>query len=125
MHSDQGAGSERLTVLALAGVLAGFAILFGARRPDLTWLGSDLLAAPWNDVVADATRLPVKTGSVGAIVGLDFIHQREHIGIGGVNRSTVRALLNLVDNAMRAAGEDGTVSIVVRSDARQISRVVS
>jgi signal transduction histidine kinase len=35
-----------------------------------------------------------------------------------------RALLNLVDNAMRAAGEDGTVSIVVRSDARQVRMCV-
>jgi signal transduction histidine kinase len=31
-----------------------------------------------------------------------------------------RALLNLVDNAMRAAGDDGKISIVVRSDARQV-----
>ena len=31
-----------------------------------------------------------------------------------------RALLNLVDNAMRAAGENGKVWIVVRADARQV-----
>jgi signal transduction histidine kinase len=35
-----------------------------------------------------------------------------------------RALLNLVDNAMRAAGADGTISIVVRSDARQVRMCV-
>jgi len=35
-----------------------------------------------------------------------------------------RALVNLVDNAMRAAGADGNISIVVRSDARQIRMCV-
>ena len=39
------AGSERLTVLALAGVLAFFAILFGARRPDLTEHNRGLIQA--------------------------------------------------------------------------------
>ncbi|WP_299171383.1 PAS-domain containing protein [uncultured Brevundimonas sp.] len=39
------AGSEGLTVLALAGVLAGFAILFGARRPDLTEHNRGLIQA--------------------------------------------------------------------------------
>jgi len=39
------AGGERLTVLALAGVLAGFAILFGARRPDLTEHNRGLIQA--------------------------------------------------------------------------------
>jgi len=45
-----------------------------ARRPDLRWTSSDLLAAPWNDVVADAGRLPLATGSVGAVVGIDVLH---------------------------------------------------
>jgi Na+/proline symporter/signal transduction histidine kinase len=39
------AGSESLTVLVLAGVLAGFAILFGARRPDLTEHNRGLIQA--------------------------------------------------------------------------------
>jgi Na+/proline symporter/signal transduction histidine kinase len=39
------AGSEGLTVLVLAGVLAGFAILFGARRPDLTEHNRGLIQA--------------------------------------------------------------------------------
>ena len=39
------AGSERLTVLVLAGVLAFFAILFGARRPDLTEHNHGLIQA--------------------------------------------------------------------------------
>jgi SAM-dependent methyltransferase len=43
-------------------------------RSDLRWYSSDLLAAPWNDVVGDALQLPIHTGSVDAVVGLDFIH---------------------------------------------------
>ena len=39
------AGSEGLTVLVLAGVLAFFAILFGARRPDLTEHNRGLIQA--------------------------------------------------------------------------------
>ena len=39
------AGSESLTVLVMAGVLAGFAILFGARRPDLTEHNRGLIQA--------------------------------------------------------------------------------
>lgn len=39
------AGSESLTVLVLAGVLAFFAILFGARRPDLTEHNRGLIQA--------------------------------------------------------------------------------
>ncbi|WP_242915144.1 hybrid sensor histidine kinase/response regulator [Brevundimonas pishanensis] len=38
-------GSESLAVLILAGVLAGFAILFGARRPDLTEHNRGLIQA--------------------------------------------------------------------------------
>jgi SAM-dependent methyltransferase len=43
-------------------------------RPDLHWSASDLLHAPWNDLAADALRLPIRSGSVDAVVGLDFIH---------------------------------------------------
>ena len=39
------AGSEKLTVLILAAFLAGFAILFGARRPDLTEHNRGLIQA--------------------------------------------------------------------------------
>jgi len=39
------AGSEQLTVLVLAAVLAGFAILFGARRADLTETNRGLIQA--------------------------------------------------------------------------------
>lgn len=39
------AGSETITVLVVAAVLAGFAILFGARRPDLTEHNRGLIQA--------------------------------------------------------------------------------
>jgi SAM-dependent methyltransferase len=45
-----------------------------ARRPDLRWVGSDLHPLPWNDIAADAERLPLVAGSVDAIVGLDVLH---------------------------------------------------
>jgi len=44
------------------------------RRKDLRWTASDLHPAPWNAVAADAGRLPVADGSVGAVVGLDVLH---------------------------------------------------
>jgi SAM-dependent methyltransferase len=44
------------------------------RRPDLRWIASDLHPAPWNDLAADAGRLPVATESVDAVVGLDVLH---------------------------------------------------
>ena len=53
------------------GFLAGAA---RRRRPDLRWISSDLLVTPWNDLAADAGRLPLVTGSVGAVVGIDVLH---------------------------------------------------
>ena len=44
------------------------------ERPDLRWISSDLLRAPWNDLVADAAQVPLATGSVGTVVGLDVLH---------------------------------------------------
>jgi SAM-dependent methyltransferase len=44
------------------------------RRPDLAWLATDLEPLPWNQVAADASRLPVRDGSVHAILGLDVLH---------------------------------------------------
>jgi SAM-dependent methyltransferase len=44
------------------------------RRPDLRWIASDLLAAPWNDLAADAGHLPLVTGGVEAVVGIDVLH---------------------------------------------------
>ena len=45
-----------------------------AARPDLRWLASDLHAVPWNTLAADAGRLPLVSGSVQAVVGLDVLH---------------------------------------------------
>jgi SAM-dependent methyltransferase len=44
------------------------------RRSDLRWVASDLHPAPWNDLAADAGRLPVATASVGAVLGIDVLH---------------------------------------------------
>ncbi len=61
-----------------------------AARPDLRWTSSDLLAAPWNDVVADAGQLPLATGSVEAVVGLDVLHHLPKPA--GFFRETARVL---------------------------------
>jgi SAM-dependent methyltransferase len=45
-----------------------------ARRGDLRWIASDLHPAPWNDVAADAGRLPLAAATVDAVLGLDVLH---------------------------------------------------
>jgi SAM-dependent methyltransferase len=65
------AGARVLEVGAGPGLLAEAA---RATRPDLRWLASDLHAVPWNTLAADAGRLPLKDGSVQAVVGLDVLH---------------------------------------------------
>lgn len=44
------------------------------RRPDLRWIATELAVTGWNDVVADALRLPFRSGSVDAVVGIDVLH---------------------------------------------------
>ena len=44
------------------------------RRPDLRWIASDLLAAPWNDLAADALRLPFREGTFDGVLGVDLLH---------------------------------------------------
>jgi SAM-dependent methyltransferase len=44
------------------------------RRPDLRFVASDLHAAPWNTLAADAGRLPLAPASVDAVLGLDVLH---------------------------------------------------
>ena len=44
------------------------------HRPDLRWLATDLEPVPWNDVAADAGRLPVRDGAAQAVLGLDVLH---------------------------------------------------
>jgi SAM-dependent methyltransferase len=53
------------------GLLAGFA---REQRPELRWTATDLIAAPWNHLAADASRLPFLTGSVDTVLGLDVVH---------------------------------------------------
>jgi SAM-dependent methyltransferase len=45
-----------------------------AHRPDLRWIATDLVAAPWNDVAADATALPLRSASIDLVVGIDVLH---------------------------------------------------
>ena len=45
-----------------------------ARRPGVRWVASDVIAAPWNDLVADAHRLPLEAGGVDALLGVDVVH---------------------------------------------------
>jgi SAM-dependent methyltransferase len=48
-----------------------------ARRADLRWVATDIHPVPWNALAADAGRLPLRGGAVGAVVGLDVLH---HLG---------------------------------------------
>jgi SAM-dependent methyltransferase len=64
----------RASVLELGAGPGFLAAHARAARPDLRWLASDLLPAPWNDLVADALKLPVASGSLDAVVGVDFVH---------------------------------------------------
>ena len=45
-----------------------------AHRADLRWIATDLLPAPWNDLAADASALPLRPGSVDLVVGVDVLH---------------------------------------------------
>jgi SAM-dependent methyltransferase len=67
-------GGRVLEVGAGPGFLAAHA---RARRPDVRWVATDVLAAPWNDVAADAGRLPFAGGAFDAVLCLDLIH---HLG---------------------------------------------
>ena len=69
----------------------GFLAPFAARRrPDLHFFASDLHTAPWNDLAADAFRLPLADDAVGAVVGLDVLHHLEHPA--GFFRESARVL---------------------------------
>jgi SAM-dependent methyltransferase len=45
-----------------------------ARRGDLRWTATDIVATPWNDVAADGTRLPFASGAFDAVLCLDLVH---------------------------------------------------
>jgi len=70
-------GARVLEVGAGPGLLGAFA---RERRPDLRWIGSDLHAATWNALAADAMRLPFRTGSVDVVLGLDVLHHLSRPG---------------------------------------------
>lgn len=44
------------------------------RARDSSWVATDLLETPWNDLVADGLRLPFRSASFDAVVGLDLVH---------------------------------------------------
>jgi SAM-dependent methyltransferase len=48
-----------------------------SARRDLVWISSELTPTPWNQLVADALRLPLRAQSFDAVVGLDVLH---HLG---------------------------------------------
>lgn len=44
------------------------------KRPDLLWIAADVVAAPWNDLAADALRLPFRSATLDMIVAVDLLH---------------------------------------------------
>lgn len=44
------------------------------RRHGSLWVATDLLPTGWNDVAADALRLPFRDAAADAVVGLDVLH---------------------------------------------------
>jgi SAM-dependent methyltransferase len=69
--AQAGPGARVLEVGAGPGFLAAHARV---RRPDIRFVATDVLAAPWNDVAADAGRLPFASGSFDAVLCLDLVH---------------------------------------------------
>jgi SAM-dependent methyltransferase len=69
--AEAGPGRRVLEVGAGPGFMAAHA---RARRPDVRWVATDVLAAPWNDVAADAGRLPFARASFDVVVCLDLVH---------------------------------------------------
>jgi len=68
---EAGRGARVVEIGAGPGTLQSFA---KQARPDLRWLATDLEPVPWNDVAADAGRLPLKSGWASAVLGLDVLH---------------------------------------------------
>jgi len=69
---DLGAHHRRILEL---GAGPGFLSEYARRqRPQLTWIAADIVEAPWNDLVADALRLPFRSGALDGILALDVLH---------------------------------------------------
>ncbi len=66
-----GHGQRVLEIGAGPGFLGAHA---RSRRPDLRWVATDIIGAPWNDVAADAGRLPFASGTFDVVVCLDLVH---------------------------------------------------
>jgi SAM-dependent methyltransferase len=64
-------GGRVLEVGAGAGFLSAYA---RESRPDLRWIAADLIPASWNDLSADAQRLPFPDQCSDAILALDVLH---------------------------------------------------
>lgn len=45
-----------------------------ARRPDIALTSMDVLTTPWNDVVGDALRLPLRSRAFDVLLGTDVLH---------------------------------------------------
>jgi SAM-dependent methyltransferase len=60
--------------LEIGAGMGAFAAHARARRPDLRWIATELAVTGWNDVVADALRLPFREATIDAVVGLDVLH---------------------------------------------------
>jgi len=60
--------------LEIGAGMGAFAAHARARRPDLRWIATELAVTGWNEVVADALRLPLREATIDAVVGLDVLH---------------------------------------------------
>ncbi len=63
--------ARALEVGAGPGFLSSYA---RGARPDASWLATDILEAPWNDLVADGLRLPFAAERFDVLAGLDLLH---------------------------------------------------
>jgi SAM-dependent methyltransferase len=64
-------GARVLEVGAGPGFLAEYA---RQHRPDVSWVATDVIKAPWVDLVADGLRLPIRGGRFDVVAVLDLVH---------------------------------------------------
>jgi SAM-dependent methyltransferase len=73
-------GPSHRRVLELGAGPGFFSEYARRRRPDLVWTAADVVATPWNDLVADGLGLPFRRASFDAILAVDLVH---HLGRPG------------------------------------------